>query len=152
MSRHLPYGNFKWCSESELIRLKEYILNILDDNDIGYTIKCDVEYPESLHDYHNDYPFFPQHKTIKYEELSDYQQKLISKSKYNPSKKLIADLENKVNIIVDYRTFKKKLPGICIKVLNSILPHFTLIKLMRMRLSPYILMDNCLNGTRDIHR
>src|SRR5271170_6337795 len=85
-------------------------------------------------------PFFPRQKTIKYEELSDYQQKLISKSKYNPSKKLIADLENKVNIIVDYRTFKKKLPGICIKILNSILLHFTLIKLMNMGLSPYILM------------
>ena len=104
MSRYLPYKNFKWCSDSELIRLQEDIINIPDDSSIGYTIKCDIEYPESLHDYHNDYPFFPRHKIIKYEELSDYQQKLISKSKYNSSKKLIADLENKTNIVVDFKT------------------------------------------------
>jgi hypothetical protein len=66
LSFKLPYRAFEWCSNEDLSELQEHILEIPDDSDIGYTlkVKC-LEYPKELHDIHNDYQFFPIHKSIK---------------------------------------------------------------------------------------
>jgi hypothetical protein len=47
-------------------------LNLSDNDDVGYTLKVDLDYPKELHDKHNDYPFFAIHKQIKYNDLSPY--------------------------------------------------------------------------------
>ncbi len=73
MSFKLPQKSFKWCSDEEIHELKKEILNILDDNDIGYTLKVSLDYLKELHDKHNDYIFFLIHKDIKNEDLSPYQ-------------------------------------------------------------------------------
>jgi hypothetical protein len=58
MSFKLPQKSFKWCSDEEIHELEKELLNIPDDNDIGYTIEVKLlEYPKELHDKHNDYPF-----------------------------------------------------------------------------------------------
>jgi hypothetical protein len=99
MSFKLPLKAFKWFTQKEIQELEERILEIPDDNDIGYTlkVKC-LEYPKELHDKHNDYPFFPIHKNIKSEDLSLYQKKLrkITKS--------IVEIEDKEGLICDDRT------------------------------------------------
>ena len=41
--------------------MKKYDKN----NDIGYIIEVDVEYPRSLHNFHNDLPFLPERMKIK---------------------------------------------------------------------------------------
>ncbi len=54
MSQKLPHKNFKWMSEDELKdwRKKACILEV------------DLEYPEELHDLHNEYPLAPERLRI----------------------------------------------------------------------------------------
>jgi hypothetical protein len=104
MSFKLPYKAFKWCSTEEIRYLEEQLLEIPDDNDIGYTLKVSLDYPKELHNEHNDYPLFPIHKDIKNENLSPYQNKL---RKITKSRKLITSLEGKEGLICDYRTLKQ---------------------------------------------
>jgi hypothetical protein len=103
MSFKLPCRGFKWCTTEELKYLEEHLLEIPNNNDIGYTLKVSLDYPKELHDKHNDYPFFPIHKDIKNENLSPYQNKLRNITK---SRKLITSLEDKKGLICDYRTLK----------------------------------------------
>ena len=78
-------------------------------------VECDIEYPEELHDIHNDYPVVPEKlvvddnfKDLKYcEEIrakfeKDYNFKL-NKSK---APKLISSLTTKKNYIVHARLLK----------------------------------------------
>uniref|UniRef100_A0A1B0FM91 DNA-directed DNA polymerase n=1 Tax=Glossina morsitans morsitans TaxID=37546 RepID=A0A1B0FM91_GLOMM len=52
MSQCLPYKNFKWMTNLENFNLHE----VKDGSQIGYILEVDLEYPSSLHDYHNDLP------------------------------------------------------------------------------------------------
>ena len=36
------------------------ILRTKEDSDKGYILKVDLEYPNDLHDLHNDYPLAPE--------------------------------------------------------------------------------------------
>ena len=38
----------------------------------GYFIECDLEYPEELHDLHNDYPLAPEKLIVEDDWLSPY--------------------------------------------------------------------------------
>ena len=59
MSRYLPVGNFKWLSEDNI---KYYEKN--PDHIVSCTLEVDLEYPEELHDLHNDYPLAPENIEI----------------------------------------------------------------------------------------
>ena len=52
MSEYLPYGKFK--------RLKNVdgfdAMSISEKSPIGYILEVDLEYPDELHELHNDYP------------------------------------------------------------------------------------------------
>ncbi|XP_054015893.1 uncharacterized protein LOC128896552, partial [Hylaeus anthracinus] len=58
MSHYLPYGGFKWVPPDS-INLDE----MREDDPIGYILEVDVEYPDELHDLHNDFPFLPETRT-----------------------------------------------------------------------------------------
>jgi hypothetical protein len=109
MSFSLPYNKYKWCNKEELDYLSKNLLEIPDDNSIGYHIRCDINYPKELHNSHNDYPFFPEHKVITKKYLSPYQKRLTNKNLGSVSKtrKLVANLEDKHKIVVDYRALKQ---------------------------------------------
>ena len=68
MSEYLPYG-FKWVkTTNEIIK----ILNKSDNSLHGYFLEADLEYPESVRDFHKDYPMVPEKIKIKDEMLSPY--------------------------------------------------------------------------------
>ena len=46
MSKQLPTSGFKWMTDDELDDLKH----------LSCFLEVDLEYPEDLHDLHNDYP------------------------------------------------------------------------------------------------
>ena len=59
MSCKLPISNFEWINGNELN--EEMIMNYNEETDnIGYVLEVDLEYPEALHDLHNDYPLAPE--------------------------------------------------------------------------------------------
>ena len=51
MDENLPYSAFKW--------LKMFVgfdvVSISEKNKIGYFLEVDLEYPDELHNLHNDY-------------------------------------------------------------------------------------------------
>lgn len=103
MTQHLPRSNFEWVS----INIKE-ILNTPDDYKYGYLIEVDLEYPEKLHDQHNDYPLCPEH--------------MKPPQSNHKNKKLILNLYNKSNYILHYRTLKLVLQnGMRLKKLGRVL-------------------------------
>ena len=86
MSQKLPVHSFKWMSNKE-------IENIFNNQivQVWKTTPCilevDLEYPEELHDLHNDYPLCPERVECD-----------------KGVKKLIPNLRNKNNYVVHYKT------------------------------------------------
>ena len=111
MSYKLPTGNFQWCDQEMIDFLYKNIKGITNDNEWGFTLQVDLKYPKKLHNRHNDLPFFPEHKKITKDLLSEYQKKLMNKKLGSTSStsKLIASLDDKKKIIVDYRTLQQAL-------------------------------------------
>jgi hypothetical protein len=142
MSKHLPCGKFQWCLSNEIQELQKKIMEIPDDNLKGYTLQVGLEYPKDLHDSHNNFPFFPEHKVIDSTMLSDYQKRLMDKQLGNTAKapKLIASLEDKNKIVIDYRNLKQALKyGLRIKKIYKVLKYD-----QKTWLKPYIDMNTLL--------
>jgi hypothetical protein len=72
MSQPLPIRDFKWMSGEELEKWRNY----------GCILEVDLEYPEELHDKHNEYPLAPERTDV------------------NKVDKLIPNLNNKEIIIL----------------------------------------------------
>ena len=70
MSQYLPYANFKWVKNIDKIEQK--LMQIKKDSSTGYILEVDLEYPEKLHDIHNDYPLAPEKINIPKEWLPKY--------------------------------------------------------------------------------
>ena len=59
MPQLLPTKCFPWVSPDQVD-----FLNVPKDSKIGYILEVDLEYPEELHNKHNDYPLAPEHLNI----------------------------------------------------------------------------------------
>ena len=53
MSRKLPAKNFDWIEDISLCN-KDFIKNNYEESDEGYFLEADAQYPEKLHEIHND--------------------------------------------------------------------------------------------------
>ena len=62
MSQKLPHKNFRWVNEKKLVSLDPTLLDTEDKT--GYILQVDLEYPEELHNAHNDYSLAPENITI----------------------------------------------------------------------------------------
>ena len=70
MSQYLPYGGFKWVKNTD--KIKQKLMNIESNSSNGYILEVDLEYPQELHDIHNDYPLAPETINIPKEWLFKY--------------------------------------------------------------------------------
>lgn len=105
MMQHLPIGGFQWVENQQFT--PEDILNMADDAPIGYYFEVDLEYPESLHELHNDYPFCAETKIVP---------------NTKNSKKLLLTLFDKYNYVVHYRMLKLALQhGLILKKIHRVL-------------------------------
>ena len=85
MSEKLPIHSFKWLSSGEMEKLfNNRVVQIWEKTPC--ILEVDLEYPENLHDLHNDYPFCPESVECK-----------------NGVKKLIPNLRNKTKYVIHYK-------------------------------------------------
>ena len=85
MSEKLPVHSFKWLSSGEMEKLfNNQVVQIWKKTPC--ILEVDLEYPEDLHDLHNDYPFCPERVECK-----------------NGVEKLIPNLRNKTKYVIHYK-------------------------------------------------
>ena len=86
MSQKLPVHSFKWMPNKEIENLfNNQIEQVWEKTPC--ILEVDLEYPEKLHDLHNDYPFCPERLECA-----------------NGVKKLIPNLGDKNNYVIHYKT------------------------------------------------
>ena len=102
MSQYLPTGNFRWMTDKEInkIDLGKYKA----DSKEGLILEVDLEYPQELHDLHNDYPLAPEKVKASKSMLSGYCKKIAEKYKISVGlvSKLIPTLRDKKEYVLHY--------------------------------------------------
>ena len=85
MSKKLPIHSFKWLTSGEMEKLfNNRVVQIWEKTPC--ILEVDLEYPENLHDLHNDYPFCPERVECK-----------------NGVEKLIPNLRDKTKYVIHYK-------------------------------------------------
>ena len=103
LSEYLPHGGFKWFKWFNVDGFD--VMSISWKSSIGYILEVDLEYPDELHDSHNNYPLAPEKRAVSYEILSDYCKESADKYgvKVGDVKKLIPNLSSKTKYVLYYR-------------------------------------------------
>ena len=110
MRQYLPTGGFKWVPVEERENWAEFILQQQDEQEEGYFLEVDLDYPEELHNIHDNYPCAPEKMKIEERYLSDHQKHLGKKCGANYKiEKLCLTLNSKEKYILHYRNLKQYL-------------------------------------------
>ena len=122
MSQYLPTGNFKWLSQK---RIKKTNLGKYTENsDKGLILEVDLEYPQELHNLHNDFPLGPEKIKVDKNMLSDYCKQIADKFNISSGHvhKLIPTLNNKEKYVLHYRNLQLYLSlGLKLKKIHRVL-------------------------------
>ena len=106
MSQYLPTGGFKWMTEKQINSMNLALYK--EDSKKGLILEVDLEYPDELHNLHNDYLLGPEKLKVTGDMLSDYCKNIANK--YNISTglvhKLIPTLCDKEKYVSHYRNLK----------------------------------------------
>ena len=119
MSMKLPTHGFKWLTGGEMEKLfNNQVVQVWEKTPC--ILEVDLEYPENLHDLHNDYPFCPERVECK-----------------NKVEKLIPNLRNKTKYIIHYKNLTQ-----CLKAGMKLTKIHRGIKFVESEwLKPYIEMN-----------
>ena len=85
MSKPLPVDGFEWMPACELPHW-DYTT---DEDGVGSILEVDLEYPDELHDVHNEYPLAPE--SLKIGKVD----------------KLIPNLQDKMNYVIHYKNLQQ---------------------------------------------
>ena len=122
MSQYLPTGNFKWLSQKQIE--KTNLGKYTENSKKGLILEVDLEYPQELHDLHNDYPLGPEKIKVAKDMLSDYCKKIADKFNILSGlvHKLIPTLNDKEKYILHYRNLQSYLSlGLKLKKIHRVL-------------------------------
>ena len=122
MSQYLPTGNFRWLTKEQI--KKTNLANYSEEHDEGLLLEVDLDYPQELHDLHNDYPLAPEKLKVNKNMLSDYCQKISEKFNISSGQvhKLIITLNKKEKYILHYRNLQLYLSlGLKLKKVHRVL-------------------------------
>ena len=121
MSQPLPKSGFHW---KRVIPTEEQIMKIGLNANKGWILEVDLEYPEELHNLHNDYPLAPEKRAIEPWKISEYQRRLMAELGLEPPKteKLVLTLEDKEKYVVRYKNLQFYLSqGLRLKKVHRVL-------------------------------
>ena len=104
MLQCLPVRGFLWGEASAWTAQR--VSELADDAKHGAFLCVDLEYPDEIHDAHNDFPLCPERMEVPKEWLSGYQLGLLGDTKYAPCEKLVPNLRNKTQYWIHYRNLK----------------------------------------------
>ena len=99
-------------------------MNLKSNNWTGYGLEVDLEYPQQLHDIHNDYSSAPEKSSTPKEWFSDYCLKIANAHNITTGtvEKLVPNLMNKNNYVIYYRNLQQCLElGMKLKKIHRIL-------------------------------
>ena len=104
MSKYLPYEEFRWVKNFDGFD----VMSISEKSNTGYLLEVNLEYPDELHELHNDYPLASENPPVSNDMLSAYCKKIADKYgiKVGDVKKLIPNLGNKSKYVVHYRNLQ----------------------------------------------
>ena len=106
MSQYLPAGGFRWMTQNQIDKIN--LAKYKEDSKKGLILEVDLDYPEDLHDLHNDYPLAPEKIKTTEDMLSEYSKEIAKK--YNISiglvHKLIPTLKKKEKYVLHYRNLQ----------------------------------------------
>ena len=98
MPQKLPLKNIKWTKKTPNIEKWD------EKDEYGFILEVDLEYPETPHDYHSDYPLAPDIMTVNANMLSGYQKEIFKiyygnkELKDEKTSKLILNSKHKENM------------------------------------------------------
>ena len=106
MGKPLPQSNFHWATQHEIDTFK--LDEISEDSETGYILEVDLEYPNHIHDLHNDYPLAPERLTVTNDMLSPYSKEILRDLNFSLGKtpKLVPNLRDKTKYVVHFRNLK----------------------------------------------
>ena len=103
MLQKLPVNKFVWIKDTSQFN-EDFIKNYNEESDEGYFLDVDVQYPEKLHELHNDLPFLPERMKIEKVE------------------KLVANLHDKTEYVIHIRNLKQALNhGLVLKKVHRVI-------------------------------
>ena len=90
MPQKLPVNKFEWVEDNSQFN-EDFLKNYNKQSDEGYFLEVDVQYPEKLHELHNDLPFLPERMKIEKAE------------------KLVTNLHDETECVIHIRHLKQTL-------------------------------------------
>ena len=122
MSQYLPTGNFEWMSDKEIEKIDPGKYKA--DGKKGLILEVDQEYPQELHDLHNDYPVCPEKVKVSNDMLSGYCEEIANKFDISIGlvRKLLPTLKDKKEYELHYHNLQLYLDlGLKIKKVHRVL-------------------------------
>ena len=113
--------NFEWISEKQISEINFDLVS--RDSNEGYILEVDSEYPDDLHNWHNDYLLAPEKLKVS-DMLSNYCLGIVKEYgiRVGEVNKLIPNLKNKENYVVHYRNLQLyKSLGMKVVKINKVL-------------------------------
>ena len=112
MSQYLPTSEFEkldfpqgYGEATQIEQIVEDLRFIPDNNEYGYFIECDLEYPAEIKEKTENFPLCPYQTKADPNLFSEYMNS-VKQPNYKPTEKLMCDLTNKYNYMMHYRMFK----------------------------------------------
>ena len=102
MSQCLPYSGFELLNQKQFDKFN--VNSISNNSPIEYILEVDLEYPDKLHELHNDYPYALEKLNISQNMLSIYCSNIANKCdiKIFGVNKLVRNLGNKSKYVLHY--------------------------------------------------
>jgi hypothetical protein len=102
MMENLPVSHFEWCNPT----IEEVLAGDYSCNN-GMFVECDLEYPEELHNLHNDLPLAPERIELGYADASPTSHEAFtSKVPTKKSEKLCGHFRPRKNYVVHARVLQ----------------------------------------------